>query len=98
MCGTSETRSKRIFFTGPAGFLGSFLCERLLNDGHTVIGNDNYFAGTKRNVAHLLNDPRFEIRERDIVKPQSHVRPTRRPRDRKRCGSRKSAKIRRINK
>lgn len=62
---------KRVLVTGAAGFLGSTLCERLLKDGHTVLGVDNYFTGVKRNVAHLLGNPRFEMREHDIVKPLS---------------------------
>ena len=47
---------KRILVTGGAGFLGSHLCERLINEGHEVICLDNFFTGNKRNVAHLLND------------------------------------------
>ncbi|MEM8948759.1 MAG: UDP-glucuronic acid decarboxylase family protein [Pseudomonadota bacterium] len=62
---------KRILVTGAAGFLGSTLCERLLDEGHTVLGVDNYFTGVRRNVAHLLDNPRFEIRDHDIVQPLS---------------------------
>ena len=71
MLGVSEIGSKRILITGAAGFLGSFLCERLLNDGHYVLGIDNYLTGAKRNVDHLLRNPRFEIRHHDIVEPFS---------------------------
>ncbi len=46
---------KRILVTGGAGFLGSHLCERLLNDGHDVICLDNYFTGSKKNIVHLLD-------------------------------------------
>jgi nucleoside-diphosphate-sugar epimerase len=49
---------KRILVTGGAGFLGSHLCERLLERGHDVLCVDNYFTGSKANIAHLLNNPR----------------------------------------
>lgn len=62
---------KRILVTGGAGFLGSHLCERLLNQGHSVICLDNYFTGTKDNIEHLKNHPSFEIIEHDIVNPVS---------------------------
>jgi UDP-glucuronate decarboxylase len=55
--------------TGGAGFLGSHLCERLLADGHYVICLDNFFTGTKDNVAHLLENPRFELMRHDITFP-----------------------------
>lgn len=58
-----------ILVTGGAGFLGSHLCERLLDDGHDVICLDNYFTGSKRNIAHLLGNPRFELVRHDIVHP-----------------------------
>ncbi|MDH5660225.1 MAG: GDP-mannose 4,6-dehydratase, partial [Gammaproteobacteria bacterium] len=51
---------KRILITGGAGFLGSHLCERLLNEGNEIICLDNFFTGTKENVAHLMDDPYFE--------------------------------------
>jgi UDP-glucuronate decarboxylase len=60
---------KRVLVTGGAGFLGSHLCERLLNDGNEVICADNYFTGTKRNIIHLLNHPRFEILRHDVTFP-----------------------------
>jgi UDP-glucuronate decarboxylase len=50
---------KRILVTGGAGFLGSHLCDRLLHDGHDVLCVDNFFTGSKRNVAHLLTHPYF---------------------------------------
>ena len=62
-------RLKRILVTGGAGFLGSHLCERLLNEGHEVICLDNFFTGTKRNIAHLLNNERFEFLRHDVVFP-----------------------------
>lgn len=58
-----------IIVTGGAGFLGSHLCERLLNDGHDVLCVDNYFTGTKQNIAHLLDNPRFELMRHDITFP-----------------------------
>jgi UDP-glucuronate decarboxylase len=61
--------SKRILVTGGAGFLGSHLCERLLNDGHEVLCVDNFFTGTRRNIAHMLEDPRFELIRHDITFP-----------------------------
>ena len=61
--------SKRILVTGGAGFLGSHLCERLLKDGNEVICADNFFTGTKDNIAHLLPNPRFELIRHDITFP-----------------------------
>ncbi len=60
---------KRILITGGAGFLGSHLCERLVAQGHDVICVDNYFTGRKDNVAHLLNNPRFELLRHDVTFP-----------------------------
>ena len=60
---------KRILVTGGAGFLGSHLCERLINEGHEVICLDNFFTGNKRNVAHLLNNTNFEIMRHDVIHP-----------------------------
>jgi UDP-glucuronate decarboxylase len=59
----------RILVTGGAGFLGSHLCERLLNDGHEVVCIDNLFTGRKQNVAHLLPNPNFEFVRHDIIDP-----------------------------
>jgi UDP-glucuronate decarboxylase len=59
----------RVVVTGGAGFLGSHLCERLLADGHDVLCVDNYFTGSKRNVAHLLERPLFEMMRHDITFP-----------------------------
>jgi UDP-glucuronate decarboxylase len=59
----------RILVTGGAGFLGSHLCERLLQDGHEVTCVDNYFTGQKRNIYHLLDNKRFEVIRHDIVNP-----------------------------
>ena len=61
--------AKRILVTGGAGFLGSHLCERLLNDGHDVLCVDNYFTGTKNNILHLLDNPHFELLRHDITFP-----------------------------
>jgi UDP-glucuronate decarboxylase len=60
---------KRILVTGGAGFLGSHLCDRLLNEGHEVICADNLFTGTKRNIDHLHANPRFEFLRHDITFP-----------------------------
>ncbi len=59
----------RILITGGAGFIGSHLCERLLNEGNEVICLDNYFTGRKENVAHLLDNYRFELIRHDITEP-----------------------------
>ena len=60
---------KRILVTGGAGFLGSQLCERLLNEGNEVICLDNFFTGSKSNVAHLLSNPYFELVRHDVIAP-----------------------------
>ena len=60
---------KRILVTGGAGFLGSHLCERLLNDGHDVLCVDNFYTGRKANIVHLLNNPYFEVMRHDICFP-----------------------------
>lgn len=60
---------KRILITGGAGFLGSHLCERLLNDGHDIICLDNFFTGTKDNVQHLMPNHHFEILRHDVSFP-----------------------------
>jgi len=60
---------KRILVTGGAGFLGSHLCERLLDLGHDVVCMDNYFTGQKQNVVHLVNHPYFELVRHDVTMP-----------------------------
>jgi UDP-glucuronate decarboxylase len=60
---------KRVLVTGGAGFLGSHLCERLLNDGSDVLCLDNFYSGTKDNVTHLLNNPHFELIRHDVTFP-----------------------------
>lgn len=60
---------KRIIVTGGAGFLGSHLCERLLNEGNEVICIDNFFTGNKRNIVHLTENPYFELIRHDITLP-----------------------------
>jgi UDP-glucuronate decarboxylase len=60
---------KRILVTGGAGFLGSHLCERLLAEGHDVLCVDNYFTGTKANIAHLFDNPMFEVMRHDVTFP-----------------------------
>ena len=61
--------TKRVLVTGGAGFLGSHLCERLLSDGKDVLCVDNFFTGTKENIAHLLPNPRFELLRHDVTFP-----------------------------
>ena len=61
--------AKKVLITGGAGFIGSHLCERLLNEGCDVLCVDNYFTGAKDNVAHLLDNPRFEIMRHDVTFP-----------------------------
>ena len=60
---------KKILVTGGSGFIGSHLCERLLNEGNEVICMDNYFTGAKQNIVHLLNNPYFETVRHDICFP-----------------------------
>jgi len=60
---------KRVLVTGGAGFLGSHLCDRLLNEGHDVLCVDNFFTGSKRNILHLLDNPHFELIRHDITFP-----------------------------
>ncbi len=60
---------KRVLVTGGAGFIGSHLCERLLNEGADVLCVDNYFTGSKANIAHLIDNPHFEIMRHDVTFP-----------------------------
>ena len=60
---------KRILITGGAGFIGSHLCERLLNEGNDVICLDNFFTGSKRNIVHLIDNKYFELVRHDIIDP-----------------------------
>ena len=62
-------RNKSILVTGGAGFIGSHLCEKLLEAGNDIICLDNLFTGTKENICHLLQDPHFELIRHDIVHP-----------------------------
>tara|TARA_A100001015_G_scaffold311426_1_gene414666 strand:- start:319 stop:1275 length:957 start_codon:yes stop_codon:yes gene_type:complete len=64
-----EVIKKRVLVTGGAGFLGSFLCERLLNAGHDVLCMDNFFTGRKANIAHLMDNPYFELMRHDVTIP-----------------------------
>jgi len=59
----------RMLVTGGAGFIGSHLCERLLGDGHEVVCLDNFFTGSKRNIAHLLENRGFELIRHDVTEP-----------------------------
>ncbi len=60
---------KRILITGGAGFLGSHLCERLLAEGNDILCVDNFYSGTKDNVAHLMGNPHFELMRHDVTFP-----------------------------
>src|ERR671939_440688 len=59
----------RLLVTGGAGFIGSHLCERLLNEGHEVLCLDNFFTGRRDNIMHLLDNPRFELIRHDVTEP-----------------------------
>jgi UDP-glucuronate decarboxylase len=61
--------AKRILVTGGAGFIGSHLCERLLSEGNDVICVDNFYSSSRHNVAHLLDNPRFELIRHDVTFP-----------------------------
>ncbi len=61
--------SKRVLVTGGAGFVGSHLCDRLIAEGHQVLCVDNFFTGTRRNVAHLLDNHDFELMRHDVTFP-----------------------------
>lgn len=61
--------TKRILVTGGAGFIGSHLCEKLLDEGNEVVCLDNFFTGSRRNVIHLLDNPWFELVRHDITMP-----------------------------
>jgi len=63
------TNHKRVLVTGGAGFLGSHLCDRLVADGCDVLCADNFFSGTKDNIAHLIGNPRFELLRHDVTFP-----------------------------
>ncbi len=63
------TSTKKTLVTGGCGFLGSFLCERLVADGHDVLCVDNFYTGSKANIAHLLGNPRFELMRHDVTFP-----------------------------
>jgi UDP-glucuronate decarboxylase len=60
---------KRILITGGAGFLGSHLCRRLLDEGHEILCVDNFFTGARRNITHLIDDKRFELLRHDVTFP-----------------------------
>ncbi len=61
----------RIIVSGAAGFIGSHFCDRLLAEGHTAVGLDNFLTGTPHNLEHLAGNPRFEFREQNITRPFS---------------------------
>jgi UDP-glucuronate decarboxylase len=60
---------KKILVTGGAGFLGSHLCDRLIEQGHEVLCVDNFFTGRRQNIQHLINHPNFELKRHDITQP-----------------------------
>ena len=59
----------RILVTGGAGFLGSHLCDRLINEEHEILCLDNFFTGRRQNIAHLLQNPKFELIRHDVIDP-----------------------------
>ena len=59
----------RVLISGGAGFLGSHLCDRLIKDGHDILCVDNFFTGSKQNIAHLIEKPTFELMRHDITYP-----------------------------
>ena len=65
----SQPSDTRVLVTGGAGFLGSHLCSRLIEEGHEVLCADNFFTGRRANVAHLLDHPRFELMRHDVTFP-----------------------------
>ena len=64
-----EIEGRRALVTGGAGFIGSHLCDRLLNEGYDVLCVDNYYSSTKSNIAHLFEHPRFEVIRHDVTFP-----------------------------
>ena len=60
---------KRILVSGGAGFIGSHLCTRLINEGHDVICLDNFFTGSKENIIHLMDNHHFEVVRRRNIQP-----------------------------
>lgn len=66
---TKRFSGRRLLVTGGAGFLGSHLCERLLEEGAEVLCVDNYFTGRRNNIAHLLDNPHFEVMRHDVTFP-----------------------------
>ncbi|RYB06431.1 SDR family oxidoreductase [Lichenibacterium ramalinae] len=67
--GVELVTEKRVLITGGAGFVGSHLCEALLERGHEVLCVDNFYTGSRRNVAHLMGNPRFELLRHDVCFP-----------------------------
>src|SRR6266571_4585760 len=65
----SKLETRRILVTGGAGFIGSHLCERLLNEGHEVICLDNFFTGRRENILALMDNHRFELLRHDVIEP-----------------------------
>ena len=64
-----ESITKRILVTGGAGFLDSYLCERLLNNGHEILCVDNSFPSTQMNITHRLENPNIELMRHDVIFP-----------------------------
>ena len=65
----SQCEPKRVLVTGGAGFIGSHLCERLVEGGHEVLCVDNFYTGRRKNLAKLIDDQRFELLRHDITYP-----------------------------
>ena len=66
-----QPKFHRILVTGGAGFLGSNLCRRLVNEGHEVICMDNFFTSSRHNISDLLDKPNFELIRHDVLQPLS---------------------------
>src|SRR5437867_4086272 len=66
---SSNLETRRILVTGGAGFIGSHLCERLINEGHEVICLDNFFTGRRENILLLMDNHRFELLRHDVIEP-----------------------------
>ena len=64
-----DSRTSRVLITGGAGFIGSHLCDRLIQNGEDVLCIDNFYMGTKKNIVHLMDNPRFKLLRHDVTFP-----------------------------
>ena len=69
MVRVKDSRTNRVLVTGGAGFIGSHLCDRLMQNGEDVLCIDNFYTGTKKNIVHLMGNPRFELLRHDVTFP-----------------------------